>query len=35
MVEGFGGKVTQMTADQAKYIGMPVEGPYKQESYKY
>jgi adenosylhomocysteinase len=35
MVEGFGGVITQMTATQAKYIGVPVEGPYKPESYKY
>ncbi|HBC33665.1 MAG TPA: hypothetical protein DC045_04935, partial [Marinobacter adhaerens] len=24
-----------MTPEQAKYIGVPVEGPYKPESYKY
>jgi adenosylhomocysteinase len=35
MVEGFGGVITRMTPDQAKYIGVPVEGPYKPESYKY
>ncbi len=35
MVEGFGGVITQMTTAQAKYIGVPVEGPYKPESYKY
>ena len=35
MVEGFGGVITKMTPDQAKYIGVPVEGPYKPESYKY
>ena len=35
MVEGFGGVITQMTPEQAKYIGVPVEGPYKPESYKY
>jgi adenosylhomocysteinase len=35
MVEGFGGVITQMTTEQAKYIGVPSEGPYKPESYKY
>lgn len=35
MVEGFGGVITKMTAKQANYIGVPVEGPYKPETYKY
>jgi adenosylhomocysteinase len=35
MVQGFGGVVTKLRADQAKYIGVKVEGPYKPESYKY
>jgi adenosylhomocysteinase len=35
MVQGFGGVVTQLTPGQAKYINVPVEGPYKPESYKY
>lgn len=35
MVEGFGGVITQMTEDQATYINVNVEGPYKPESYKY
>ena len=35
MVEGFGGVITKMTEKQANYIGVPVEGPYKPESYKY
>ncbi len=35
MVEGFGGTVTQLTNDQASYIGVTVEGPFKPESYKY
>ncbi|MBN8430008.1 adenosylhomocysteinase [Microbulbifer salipaludis] len=35
MVEGFGGVITRMTDDQAKYIGVSVDGPYKPESYKY
>lgn len=35
MVEGFGGVITQLTQDQAKYINVPVEGPFKPENYKY
>jgi len=35
MVEGFGGVITKMTDAQAKYINVPLEGPYKPESYKY
>jgi adenosylhomocysteinase len=35
MVEGFGGVITKLTADQAKYIGVKVEGPFKNDEYKY
>jgi len=35
MVEGFGGVITRLTDGQAKYIKVPVDGPYKPESYKY
>ena len=35
MVEGFGGVMTKLRVDQAKYIGVKVEGPFKPESYKY
>lgn len=35
MVEGFGGVMTQLTETQAKYINVPMSGPYKVESYKY
>ncbi len=35
MVKGFDGVITRMTDDQAKYIGVKVEGPYKPEHYKY
>lgn len=35
MVEGFGGVLTKLTKTQADYINVPVEGPYKPESYKY
>jgi len=35
MVEGFGGVITRLTADQAKYIHVKVEGPFKADEYKY
>jgi len=35
MVQGFGGVLTQLTDSQAKYIHVPKEGPFKQDSYKY
>ena len=35
MVAGFGGVLTTLTAEQAAYLGVPVEGPFKPESYKY
>ena len=35
MVEGFGGVITQLTSKQAQYINVPVQGPFKSDSYKY
>ncbi len=35
MVRGFGGVVTQLTPEQAEYINVSVDGPYKVDSYKY
>lgn len=35
MVEGFGGVITRMTQEQSEYINVPVEGPFKPDSYKY
>lgn len=35
MVRGFGGVLTKLTQEQADYIGVAVEGPYKPEHYKY
>ncbi len=35
MVKGFGGVLTQLTQEQADYINVSVEGPYKVDSYKY
>ncbi|MEM9008071.1 MAG: adenosylhomocysteinase [Cyanobacteria bacterium P01_F01_bin.86] len=35
MVEGFGGVITHLTKEQSDYINVPVEGPFKSDSYKY
>ena len=35
MVQGFGGVMTKLTQQQGDYIGVSVEGPYKNDSYKY
>ena len=35
MVKGFNGVITKMTPEQADYIKVPVEGPFKPEAYKY
>jgi len=35
MVAGFGGVMTRLTKNQADYIGVTQEGPFKPESYKY
>ena len=35
MVEGFGGVITELTQNQADYINVPVNGPFKPEAYKY
>lgn len=35
MVEGFGGVLTKLTEDQAAYINVSTEGPFKPEAYKY
>ena len=35
MVEGFGGVVTRLTEEQADYIDVPSEGPFKPEAYRY
>jgi adenosylhomocysteinase len=34
-LEKLGVKLTKMTKEQADYIGVPVEGPYKPEHYRY
>jgi adenosylhomocysteinase len=35
MVNGFGGVLTRLTPEQAEYINVNVDGPYKPEDYKY
>jgi adenosylhomocysteinase len=35
MVEGFGGVLTRLRPEQAGYIDVDVDGPYKPDSYKY
>ncbi|MBV7294814.1 adenosylhomocysteinase [Corynebacterium sp. TAE3-ERU12] len=34
-VEALGGEITKLTKEQAEYIGVDVEGPYKPEHYRY
>ncbi|GJL56149.1 MAG: adenosylhomocysteinase [Nitrospirales bacterium] len=35
MVRGFGGVITKLTKTQADYINVSVDGPFKEDSYKY
>jgi adenosylhomocysteinase len=34
-VEALGGKLTRLNAAQARYLGVPAEGPFKPEHYRY
>ena len=34
-LDKFGVRLTKLSDDQAKYIDVPVEGPYKPEHYRY
>jgi adenosylhomocysteinase len=34
-LDALGVRLTELTKDQASYIGVPVEGPYKPDSYRY
>jgi adenosylhomocysteinase len=34
-LEKIGVKLTKMSKEQADYIGVPLEGPYKAEHYRY
>ncbi|KXU38149.1 adenosylhomocysteinase [Ventosimonas gracilis] len=35
MVKGFGGVITQLSREQADYIGVPIQGPFKPDNYRY
>lgn len=35
MVKGFAGIITRLTPEQAEYIDVPVEGPFKPDTYRY
>jgi adenosylhomocysteinase len=34
-LDALGVKLTKLTDDQASYLGLPVDGPYKPENYRY
>ncbi|HMB01807.1 MAG TPA: adenosylhomocysteinase, partial [Spirochaetota bacterium] len=34
-LDKLGVKLTRMTPDQAEYLGVPLEGPYKPDHYRY
>jgi adenosylhomocysteinase len=34
-LDALGVRLTELSEDQAAYIGVPVEGPYKPEHYRY
>ena len=34
-LDALGARLTELSPDQAAYIGVPVEGPYKSEHYRY
>jgi adenosylhomocysteinase len=34
-LEALGVDLTELTADQSSYLGIPVEGPYKSDHYRY
>ena len=34
-LDALGAKLTELTPEQAAYIGVPVEGPYKSDHYRY
>ena len=34
-LDHLGVKLTQLTPEQSKYVGIPVEGPFKTETYRY
>ena len=34
-LDKIGAKLTKLTAEQAEYINVPIEGPYKTDQYRY
>jgi len=34
-LDRIGVKLTPLTAEQAEYLGVPVDGPYKSDAYRY
>jgi adenosylhomocysteinase len=34
-LDALGARLTDLSPDQAAYIGVPVEGPYKSDHYRY
>jgi adenosylhomocysteinase len=34
-LDALGAKLSEMTQDQAAYLGVPLEGPYKPDHYRY
>lgn len=34
-VEALGGQLTKLSSDQAEYLGIPVNGPFKADHYRY
>ena len=34
-LDALGVRLTTLTGDQSSYLGIPVEGPYKPEQYRY
>jgi adenosylhomocysteinase len=34
-LDALGVKLTELSGEQAAYLGVPVEGPYKSEQYRY
>jgi adenosylhomocysteinase len=34
-LQKIGAKLTELTKEQAEYIGVPINGPYKPEYYRY
>ncbi|MCA9557394.1 MAG: adenosylhomocysteinase, partial [Myxococcales bacterium] len=34
-LDKFGAKLTQLSDEQARYIGVPVQGPFKPDHYRY